>query len=552
MAQCFVLGESGRSSKMAQSLLAKGVSCRVFAMPHSHPKFLEVCTGEEDLEAFVVFARDFEDNGAPLMQMLRDALGKDVLIYAIFDARQAPVNGKLKGIANEVFWQFPLSIPSVVEVVMKRIVSKSGTAPEATETVLPPGGRQSRRVAIEADPSDEPEDFNLDLLGDTTPPDAPKRDAKVGKPPPAPNQKAALASKPVPTAPVKVAEKERPKPPEEVKAESEEPSILAESLRKIKKNSPLPKVPVKWDISGVPNYTRAELDPRRIKPLPDNPRWKNNPGFAVESLRQLGESMRTFGQLDAGLVCPIVGDPDFDAQLLDGERRLRGSLLEGIMLVVDVRTDITPDMEKELYLLSVVRNTEKARHTVLEYVAMVKKFRGPDYHATQSETALMLGVSKASVVRYEKLGKLDVRVQQLLDDGASESEEGKSAKYITSQIALLLIDVEPEKQLSTAEEIISREMNYTQARRYVLNVRRGLGLKASAQGRRRPSKEFDALATLTRRNLDAYGELLDKPTIELLALSSHRTSGERSGLEKDLRELVKRLEELVSRMNNEE
>ena len=62
------------------------------------------------------------------------------------------------------------------------------------------------------------------------------------------------------------------------------------------------------------------LEPRRVKPFAKNPRKR------FRGIPQLAESILAVGQITPIIVAPC-GEGGYDAELVDGERRLRACLL---------------------------------------------------------------------------------------------------------------------------------------------------------------------------------------------------------------------------------
>ncbi|MFA6408090.1 MAG: ParB N-terminal domain-containing protein [Candidatus Paceibacterota bacterium] len=316
----------------------------------------------------------------------------------------------------------------------------------------------------------------------------------------------------------------------------------------IQRNPPLLPKPVICSIVGKHDQM-IYIDPRRVRPLPDQPRGKSSPGFSLESIAELGTSMRENGQIESASVCPLVGDPLYDAQLIDGERRLRGSLSAEIMLRVAVREDVAPEDARDLYLLSVIGNTGKEPPTTSELIHIVRRLRGAEYDFTQARVGTILGFQGSWVSQLESLGRLDPTVLALLDVGPSEQTKKSRRKgKLTVQIALLLVDLEPAKQLELSRHIVEENLSYEQTKRYVLQVRRELGLLRTASGRVRQSERFNVLGALTRRNIDAYGVYGDIPTAEWESFINDRPSEERDAVSRDLRALAVSLNKMADRI----
>ncbi len=328
-------------------------------------------------------------------------------------------------------------------------------------------------------------------------------------------------------------------------------------LKIVLRNSPMPIEPKPQSIVGKHGMI-VELDPRRIRHMQKNPRWATNPGFKPEKLRELGESMQIIGQMHAIQVCPIVGDPDFDAQCIDGERRLRGGEIVKIMLKAGVREDVTPDMLDALWLLSVASNSGSEPPTTLELVHIVSRLRGEQYRMTFEQVAKTIGRKIGVVQRLAILARLHPEVQMLLDDSPPEpmSDEEPNdrvmrdrSRKLTSQLALLLADLPQEVQLKKAETIVLNRMTYTEARRFVLNERREAGIRVVGGKTAKKSKWFEALSTLARQNTQAFGIYLDMTPKEITEMKAASGRDEQFRVTSELRFLANCLNDIAKKVD---
>ncbi len=329
-------------------------------------------------------------------------------------------------------------------------------------------------------------------------------------------------------------------------------SLYATLIEDMRRNDPLPDVSIKQNITGKGQQT-VLIDPRRIRPLPDNPRSNDNPGFTIQSLTALGESIRLTGQLEDVLVCPISDDPQYDAQLVDGERRHRSCLLTGVMIYATVREDITPEMARQLYLLSVVRNHSKVPMMLRETIVIVKRFRGPEYRMSIEEVATIFGgKSRQWVMTLEKLSRLHPDVLAMLADipdknvpNADTKEMKRKARrrgntLLTQQHGQLLLAFPQDEQLRHAEYVVSSGMNFGESRRYLLAQRGNAGLKRGG-GRNRSSDHFRSLRTFSEHSTTALGIFMDMTEEERVRMFAGRPIEERRHVQKklaDLQELV--------------
>lgn len=297
----------------------------------------------------------------------------------------------------------------------------------------------------------------------------------------------------------------------------------------------LPTEPIVKSLVGKHDMI-MQLDPRRIRTLKGQPRTKNNPGFKSESIERLSKGMKKHGQADDALVCPIIDDPRYDAQLIDGERRYRSALQSGSMLRVKVMEGVDPNDERALWLIAVIRNNSKAPATTLEQMEIVTKLR-EKYGYTIEGVADFLGVSSPTVVRFSNLMKLAPEVRAMLDDAVEEDDTPR--RRLTSQLALLLIDFAPKEQVAKAKHLVSTDLSYDQARLYVIGERRKAGLKPYTGEQRRgwQAQMFGALETLAASTNGKFDIYLQMPRSETLEMVESRTDAERSRLGRRLRDL---------------
>ena len=301
---------------------------------------------------------------------------------------------------------------------------------------------------------------------------------------------------------------------------------IVDPLAKLAHNPPLPSKLRPVSLVGKAG-TSLYIDGRRIRVLKDQPRSEENLGFSQDSIRDLAGSIKLIGQLEDGVVCPIVDDPAYDAQLIDAERRHRACLFAGIMLRVTVREDVDANDSKALYLLSVARNNGKEPQTSIEYARIVYRLR-TEHKMTFKEIAGVLGKSEAWVAQHSSLLKLQPEVQAAL----APSEESKGRR-LTFQLAIMLVKFSPEDQVRLARHILDEGLNMAQGRRYILKYQRGLGSKAP-KGRGRPSEYFKSLSTLVKRSTEQFGVFTDFRDREINAMVEKVKREERRDIRRKL------------------
>lgn len=534
--RCVVVGDA-KATETARLLSTSGVSARS-CVPSSNPMFFDSLKREDELETVAVFMQPLnEGEELSFLRKLARAVGPQVNLHLLDDTgeERSSLNGRLSTLADVISKNFPMEPFNAATLIKRRWFP-------AKEVDAPPVVDYSNKRAQPEEDTDDDDDDPL-----PTSPQNKSVDKKAAVPArPLPSPPKAPSPKPVPQLQI-------PKLTSLKVGKVDAESTFGRMLQGLEKNAVLPKMPVAKGIVGMHGQV-IELDPRRVRPLPDNPRSADNPGFSKESLQELGESIREHGQLEDGLVCPITDDPQFDAQIIDAERRWRSCLLENRMFRTKVREDITAKDARELYILSVVRNTSKVPLTILEKVRIVQKFLGPEFGMSRKDVAKKLSMSVPSIEIYEKLLHLHPDVLAMVGSqeevvGARGSARRSGKAKLTSQLALLLLPLRQEDQPALAQKIVT--MSYIAARRYLIQILRDMGLHKPLGKHQRLDKRFGALAMLTRRNLDAYGEwgdMLKMPRSEFDEIVHGRTGGERTGLSEDLEKLAADLIDLAKQV----
>jgi ParB/RepB/Spo0J family partition protein len=279
----------------------------------------------------------------------------------------------------------------------------------------------------------------------------------------------------------------------------------------------LPPEPFRVDIRGM-HKKIVRLDPRRVKPMKDNPRHEDNPGFTNESIESLGENLLTVEQQEPVKVIPLVDDPDFDAQLFDGARRHRGCLHSGISIEAEVREDVDPDDDDAIFELSVACNSEKAPHTPVELVHIVRRLRGMG--KTNRQIGVLIGKSDIRVSQYFQISFMNAAVISMLSGDLS------------LQNALMLKDFNHQQQLVHAQHIVKEKLTDSRAKRYIHNCRRESNVADPSRGR--PKRAFDKLRSLTDRSNDSFGMFLDMNPSEIHSMIRGTSPTQRANLTRDL------------------
>jgi ParB/RepB/Spo0J family partition protein len=241
--------------------------------------------------------------------------------------------------------------------------------------------------------------------------------------------------------------------------------------------------------------TTEEFDPARVRPLPDQPRKR------FFGIKELAASIREVGQSTPGIVTLIDGDKSFDAQLIDGERRLRACRLLGCPFRAEVVKE-----SADAFAASFAANFGKQEHDAIEIAHGLGRLR--DGGRTTASMAALAGKSDGWVIGHLNLLKLHPDVQaMMLPDEADE-------KYrITFQIAQLLSRLDEASQLKFSRKIVKAEMSTAAARRMILKD--PTYRESDTRGR-----EFNisAVESIVAQARDRIGVYLDMPGSKITAL----------------------------------
>ncbi|MFI5260481.1 MAG: ParB/RepB/Spo0J family partition protein [Candidatus Paceibacteria bacterium] len=577
MAMCFVIGSIESAGETAKLLRKRGIPVKAFEPTSDNKGILEACRIDEQLAVVAVFLRSIKKDVPAFFRSLRDNLAPGVGIHILTQGAQ--LSDYSRKIANEVTTPLTLEPFHADRVISSRwflnfkrdetknyeertggtVVRKSVGAtptPAIANTESPKAAREpvgATPTRAEAVTSTQPQSATSRVrLQDL---ESYKASIARGNTAVAVVAPKSIGATPVPekvVTPTLSATPTARAAPSVSEEKEDDNGVLEDLLKVIQKNHPLQKEQTVVNIVGKAG-TSQHLDPRRVRPLSGQPRYGDSNGFTSESLTELAEAIKTFGQLEDASVCPIVGDPLYDAQLIDGERRHDACLYAGVMMKATVREDVTADMRLQLYLLSVVRNFGKEPHSTIEYVGMVRTFLGPDYKMPRSEVGKILGKSYSQIIKYEQLGTLHPEVLAKVGESHSrkskgaKADAGKAERKLTAHLASLLVDVPSAEQLSKAEEIISGNMSFIEARRYLLGVRREMHIKYNPrQGRN--SKTFQSITTLSKTSINAFGVFGDMTEAEMLAVMSTRDGEERHAVVNDLQVLAENIRSLANRI----
>lgn len=184
-----------------------------------------------------------------------------------------------------------------------------------------------------------------------------------------------------------------------------------------------------------------ELDPRIIKPNPQQPRQN----FDEESLQELADSIRRDGIQEP----VIVRQKDGEYQLVSGERRVRASILAELEAIPTICRDVS---DQDMLKLGIIENIQREDLNAIElahaYQTLVKEFNW-----TQEELANQIGKKRVTVTNVLRLLNLPPDVQRHVVEGEITGGHGRALLALNS----------PRKQSAACRKIIEQGLSVRQA-----------------------------------------------------------------------------------------
>ena len=187
----------------------------------------------------------------------------------------------------------------------------------------------------------------------------------------------------------------------------------------------------------------SEVEPNR-----EQPRKK----FDDDKLAELSESIKTYGLLQPIL----VQKRDGYYEIIAGERRWRAALKAGLKEIPVIVRDYT---EKEILELSLVENIQRENLNPIEEAIAYKRLMD-EFGLGQEEVAQRVSKSRSAVANSLRLLKLEENVQKMVIDGEISMGHAR---------ALLSLE-DPEKQLSTAKEIVDKKLSVRETEKKVKEI----------------------------------------------------------------------------------
>jgi ParB/RepB/Spo0J family partition protein len=210
--------------------------------------------------------------------------------------------------------------------------------------------------------------------------------------------------------------------------------------------------------AAISNAAYADVDVRRIRPMPGQPRGYFNP----DKLDRLADSIKTIGQVTPGYLRVIPLDVEGrDYELIDGERRLRAILQARVPTYRAMIVDI--DDAAAQYIVSVIANFNREGHTTLEIADAIRVMH-EQLKLKLSEIAESIGYSSVHTANLYSLRRLVPMVRAMLEPDAQKGRK------LPTQAAIEISRLPASHQYRLAERVLQREITLRTLRDEVVQI----------------------------------------------------------------------------------
>ncbi len=273
------------------------------------------------------------------------------------------------------------------------------------------------------------------------------------------------------------------------------------------------------------------LDPSRVRPFADQPRKR------FRGIPQLAGSIQAVGQVTPIVVTAVDDDPNFDAELVDGERRLRACVWGGMK----VRAVFEDEAMHNRYVHSIAANFCRQSHDAVEIMEAVLTLK--DAGSTSEEIAKIFGTTVTWVSQYASLQKLSPVVLdelKIADDKHKESGPKRRGRgRVTLSIALLLVPLPRQQQLTMLNKIRAGKMSMAQARTFVKREAMESGIRVGQK--RSPHSQFKAISSAVENCSHVVDRYINMPGAEIATVMNSASRTEKKNLSERLEKLCEYL-----------
>jgi len=205
-----------------------------------------------------------------------------------------------------------------------------------------------------------------------------------------------------------------------------------------------------------------EVEPGLIDPNPHQPRQV----FDDRTLQEMAGSIREHGILQP-LVVTVKDDGRYE--LIAGERRLRASVIVGLVAVPVIVRSFGEQQKLELAL---IENLQRANLNAIETATAYRKLMD-QFNLSHEQVGQRVSKDRSTVANTLRLLNLPLEAKRAINDGTLS--EGHARVILSVE--------EPEKQLQLLELIIKNGWSVREAEEFARAFKGGTGTKEKAHAR---------------------------------------------------------------------
>jgi ParB-like chromosome segregation protein Spo0J len=210
------------------------------------------------------------------------------------------------------------------------------------------------------------------------------------------------------------------------------------------------------------------------------------------------------------IVKKVDDDPNFDYELVEGERRLTAAGMACIeYMLAEVRKIKNAE---DQFTSSVVANFGRLGHTPLETAQAIQRIRTFKIMENLSpgqqvkKLSRIFARSEPWVYQHLAILRLHPEVQKMMGPETPQEER------LSHSVGIFVSQLHPDLQLNIAKKVVEQKMNINQARVYARQAADDVGAQAGTAKRRGPSSDYNLLLSFMGR-IDEGLKSLNTPTI---------------------------------------
>ena len=185
----------------------------------------------------------------------------------------------------------------------------------------------------------------------------------------------------------------------------------------------------------------VQLPIKSIRPNPNQPRKT----FSSDELRELAESIRLYGVIQP-ITVRRLGNELYE--LVSGERRLRASILAGLLRIPSIIVGMS-DIDSAL--IALIENVQRCDLSYLEEAQAYSKLLN-DYGYTQEQLAIKLGKNQSTIANKVRLLKLPSVIREILTENNLTERHARALLRLTTT----------EQQIKALNHIVDKNLNVKQ------------------------------------------------------------------------------------------